>query len=175
MRRIFREYCVELNGHSTYSLGRIEKHQSDRFIIIINPASGPGETKLPDTNWIREIIRLNKYKHVYCIGYIAVAYGKRPFDSVEGNIQKYARWADGGLMIQGIFVDEAPSMADEHNFRYIQDIEHAVWASSVLGTGKIGMYSSLSHLTEFAINTKVTNCTSLKSWNDCRSSPHCTR
>lgn len=78
-------------------------------------------------------------------------------------------------MIQGIFVDEAPSMADEHNFRYIQDIEHAVWASSVLGTGKISMYSSLSHLTEFAINTKVTNCTSLKSWNDCRSSPHCTR
>ena len=106
----------------------IDTHPSTDFTIVINPASGPGSSTLPDSNWIREITKLNSYKNVQSIGYVAITYGKRPLDTVTEDISHYAQWANGdqGLIIQGIFVDEVPNIADEHNVNYIQSVEQAI-------------------------------------------------
>jgi hypothetical protein len=95
---------------------------------VINPASGPGSSILPDSNWIREITKLNSYKNVQSIGYVSIAYGQRPLDSVTEDINHYAQWASGdpGLTIRGIFVDEVPNIANEHNIDYIRSVEQAI-------------------------------------------------
>ena len=107
---------------------------------MINPASGPGSTILPDSNWIREITKLNNYKNVHPIGYVTISYGKRPLDAVTEDISHYAQWASGdpGLMIQGIFVDEVPNIANEHNVDVVRSVEQATKKFLALESSNIG-------------------------------------
>jgi hypothetical protein len=116
----------------------IEKHPAAEFVVIINPASGPGQGELPDSNWIREIKRLNAYGNVRSIGYIAVTYGKRDLDAAKRDIEGYEKWSDGGLSLQGIFVDETPSFANDHTVEYMRELVETVRESAMLGTGEIG-------------------------------------
>lgn len=134
-------YPVEGAWNPLYEV--IEKHPSNEFIVVINPASGPGSSNLPDSNWIREIKRLNSFDNVRSIGYIAIGYAKRDPDAVKNEIECYEKWADGGLNIQGIFVDETPSFANDYTANYVQEIEETVRESAMLGTGKIG--KKISH------------------------------
>lgn len=118
----------------------IEKHPSHEFTVIINPASGPGAGDLPDSNWIREIKRLNGYENVRSIGYIAITYGKRDLDAAKKDIETYENWAGGGLNLQGIFVDEAPSFANDHTVEYVRELVETVRESAMLGTGETGEF-----------------------------------
>ena len=107
---------------------------------MINPASGPGSSILPDSNWIREITKLNSYKNVQSIGYVAITYGKRPLDAVIEDINHYTQWASGdpGLKIQGVFIDEVPSVVDDHNVDYLRSIEQTVKKIFPPESGNIG-------------------------------------
>jgi Spherulation-specific family 4 len=97
---------------------------------------------LPDSNWIREITKLNSYKNVQSIGYIAVTYGKRPLGTVTEDINHYAQWASGdpGLVMQGIFIDEVPSIANEHNVDYVRAVEQAIRKIPLLAHSNIGRF-----------------------------------
>lgn len=131
---------------------------------MINPASGPGSTTLPDSNWIREITKLNSYKNVQNIGYVACTYGKRPLDDVLQDINHYEQWASGDpeLKIQGVFIDEVPSIVDEHNVDYLQSIKEAVKKIFPSESGNIGeIWPTLSTYECFSL----VQIPSFQSWN----------
>lgn len=167
---------VQVDGHvsSNNHHYRVEKHPSDNFTIVINPASGPGSGTLPDSNWIREITKLNSYKNVQSIGYVAVTYGKRPLEAVIQDINHYAQWASGdqGLVIQGVFIDEVPNIVDEHNVGYVRSIGQAVKKIPQMESGGIG---------EILFDLFIHECFSLaspfsfQSWNDRGQSNYGTR
>ncbi|KAE8355716.1 Spherulation-specific family 4 [Aspergillus coremiiformis] len=83
------------------------------FLVVVNPNSGPGASPAPDTNYTREISKLNSYGNVDTVGYIAIGYGKKPLQDVLEEIQTYATWANDyertGLGVGGIFFDETPN------------------------------------------------------------------
>jgi hypothetical protein len=91
------------------------------FIIVINPASGPGLTSLPDDNYTREITKLNTFQNVRIIGYVAVQYGRKAAQTALDEISQYAAWSEhnNGLALQGIFLDESPQIADDHNSTFL--------------------------------------------------------
>jgi hypothetical protein len=110
---------------------------------VINPSSGPGTSTLPDSNWIREITKLNSYKNVKSIGYVSIAYGKRSLDTVTEHVNHYAQWPSGdpGLTMHGIFVDECPNVADDHIVDYIQSVEQTIKKILPMESSNIGEIS----------------------------------
>ena len=99
----------------TYS---ITEYPNITFLIIVNPASGPGALALPDSNYVREIRCLNSQANVRTFGYVSTNYAKRDLDAVKADIQKYSAWHAAGLGLGGIFFDEAPAeySADSADF-----------------------------------------------------------
>jgi hypothetical protein len=116
------------------------------FIIVINPASGPGAGSTPDPNYTREITRLNEYPNVRTIGYVAVNYGRKPLDAAYSEVDKYSGWAgvDSLLAMQGIFLDESPQIADEHNSTYLEQVRTYIKAQRPLADGLLGKFFILT-------------------------------
>jgi hypothetical protein len=112
------------------------------FIIVVNPANGPGSGALPDANYTREITRLNTYSNVRTIGYVAVDYGRRPIANAFADIAKYAGWPGENqrLSMQGIFLDESPQLADSHNISYLQQVRNNVKSTRQLSGGLLGKF-----------------------------------
>jgi Spherulation-specific family 4 len=119
---------------------RIQSHPSVDFIIVINPASGPGPDSLPDTIYAREIIRLNSYANVRTIGYVPMNYGKKPIESTYADITKYCGWGNQNpsLAMQGVFLDESPQIADPHNITYVENVRNYVKSQKALSSGLLG-------------------------------------
>lgn len=110
------------------------------FTVVINPASGPGAAPLPDTNYTREISRLNTFSNVRTIGYVALDYGKRAVDAAYADITKYAEWrtTNPNLAMQGIFLDESPQLADDHNTTMLAEVKTRIKNTRGLSSGSIG-------------------------------------
>ncbi|KAJ6545340.1 Spherulation-specific family 4 [Mycena capillaripes] len=76
------------------------------FIIVINPASGPGSTNTqPDTNYQSCITSLKSHANVRVIGYVATGFGGRSSSDVITDIATYAQWG-AAYRPTGIFFDE---------------------------------------------------------------------
>jgi len=112
------------------------------FIVVVNPASGPGSGPTPDENFTREITRLNKYPNVRTIGYVAVDYGKKPPEKALADMDKYASWPshNPNLAMQGIFLDESPQFADAANTTYMERVRAKVKSLKELSAGLLGKY-----------------------------------
>jgi hypothetical protein len=112
------------------------------FIIVVNPASGPGSGPLPDREFTREITRLNQYPNVRTIGYVAVDYGKKPPEKALADMDKYASWPtlNPNLAMQGIFLDESPQLADAANTTYMERVRAKVKSLKELSAGLLGTY-----------------------------------
>jgi hypothetical protein len=112
------------------------------FIIVINPANGPGSMPTPDLNYCREIARLNAYPNVRTIGYVPVDYGRTPIQTSFDNIAKYVQWGDDDpkLAMQGIFLDESPQLADDHNSTYLERVRQNIKSQKGLAQGLIGRF-----------------------------------
>jgi hypothetical protein len=110
------------------------------FIIVVNPASGPGSGPLPDREFTREITRLNRYPNVRTIGYVAVDYGKKPPEKALADMDKYASWPtlNPNLAMQGIFLDESPQLADASNTTYMERVRAKVKSLKELSAGLLG-------------------------------------
>jgi hypothetical protein len=76
-------------------------------VVIVNPASGPGEAADPNYTVIFEQARRTK---VTLIGYVTTSYGRRLLRDVEADVDRWVLLDPG---IRGIFSDEQPS-GDEH-------------------------------------------------------------
>jgi hypothetical protein len=133
---VFQGGCASLLTRS-----RIQLHPSVDFIIVINPASGPGPGRLPDSSYVREIVRLNSYANVRTLGYVPMSYGRRPIQGPYNDIATYINWGnqDPRLSMQGIFLDESPQIADDHNSTYVERIREYIKAQRALSGGLLGM------------------------------------
>lgn len=87
----------------------IVEYPNITFLVVINPASGPGALPLPDSNYVREIRCMNSHANVRTLGYVSTNYAKRDFNNVKSDIQKYSAWHGAGQGLRGIFFDETPA------------------------------------------------------------------
>ncbi|OAG20231.1 hypothetical protein CC77DRAFT_989826 [Alternaria alternata] len=97
-----------------------------RFVVIINPNSGPGAAPWwPNEDYVREIARLNALPNVTTLGYVRVAYCRRPVQDVLEDIETYRRRAreDDRLRVEGIFVDETVNLYSEEAKKYLDAID----------------------------------------------------
>ncbi|KAK3938630.1 putative cell surface spherulin 4-like protein [Diplogelasinospora grovesii] len=91
-------------------------HPSLDFVVIVNPANGPGDTPLPDNNYTAVLQTLSSISNVKILGYIYCNYGLRPVPGIERDIRTYQGWTDQKrsiTRIDGIFFDEVPSRTNE--------------------------------------------------------------
>ena len=125
--------CTDPNHRS------IETHPSLIFTVVINPASGPGSSLLPDANYTREVTKLNTYSNVRPIGYVPVDYGRRSIDASAADIAHYSKWAQANpaLQMQGIFLDESPRNADNHNASYVATVKNILSSTPNIGDSRL--------------------------------------
>ncbi|PNS18883.1 Ras modification protein ERF4 [Sphaceloma murrayae] len=70
----------------------LEVHPTVQFDIIINPASGPGRSPLPDSNYITQVTRLNTYPNATLYGYLHVKWAERSLEDVFEDVRAYEHW-----------------------------------------------------------------------------------
>ena len=134
----------------------IEANPRTQFLVIVNPGNGPGPAPLPDANYCREIPKLKSHSNVAVFGYVHVNWARRRLDEVCKDVEIYAAWpvqqqqqqqghldtqqpphqdqdvSDGRLAIDGIFVDETPIEAREHEVAFLGSLTklaHSIWPS----------------------------------------------
>jgi hypothetical protein len=135
----------------------IRQYPNLNFIIIINPASGPGASSSPDGNYTREIPQLNAHTNVQTVGYVATGYATRSLDDVFQDIKTYATWRDNksvpGLGMDGIFLDETPNAYSSASFDFVSAIDKNVRSSEGWGTN--GMVSKPKDLFPQSLQTRI--------------------
>ncbi|RDW68149.1 hypothetical protein BP6252_09545 [Coleophoma cylindrospora] len=133
----------------------LSKHPQLPFIIVINPASGPGEPPYPNSDYITAITKLRSYPNATLLGYVHTMYGSREETAVNGDIDVYHGWKDfaaSDISIDGIFFDEAPSSYTSELFSYMSSICHHArngdTSTVVLNPGVLvdGAYYSIADL-----------------------------
>jgi hypothetical protein len=110
------------------------------FVVIVNPSSGPGSAALPGKDYQREIPKLNSYANVLTVGYVHIDYAARSLDSVIQDVSTYAGWSangNGGLAVQGIFVDETPSVYMPESAEYLNTLQQYIKASVGIGASPL--------------------------------------
>lgn len=117
---------------------RVTRHQELRFIVILNPNSGPGKPPWwPSNDYTREIRKLNAYENVTTIGYVRINYCQRSINQVLEDVKDYADWeADihlPGCHVDGIFFDETPNEYSLSKACYLAEVTNAVKQNSALG------------------------------------------
>jgi hypothetical protein len=79
----------------------------------LNPHNGPGASLFPDTDYSKEIAKLNAEPNVCTIGYVRINYCEKDITKVYEEVDKYAGWAEdhakSGIAVHGIFFDETPN------------------------------------------------------------------
>ncbi|KAF2451595.1 hypothetical protein P171DRAFT_8929 [Karstenula rhodostoma CBS 690.94] len=102
-----------------------------RFVVIVNPNSGPGsEPWWPNADYVRNIPKLNAYPNVRTVGYVSTAYCNRLIEEVFEDVKRYANWFEDeknqGLGLNGIFFDETPNTFREEARDYLEAITQNV-------------------------------------------------
>lgn len=130
-------YIYPLPGAWDPLYSALSAHPDTTFSIIVNPGSGPGEGRYPDSNYTECVSRLHEYPNAHILGYVSTQYAKRDQALVEEDIRKYADWASweaegssGSIAVDGIFFDEAPSQHNDETSAYMSSI--STYAKSTL-------------------------------------------
>lgn len=80
------------------------------LLVIVNPASGPGEKVDPNYT---EIVKRAGAARLPLLGYVSTSYAKRPIGDVMKDVDRWLQLYPG---IQGIFFDEQASGADKVDY-----------------------------------------------------------
>jgi hypothetical protein len=114
------------------------------YTIIVNPDSGPGDTALPNADYLPAIQKLNAFPNARTVGYVRTTYGNRSLDDVLQDISTYAGWANSsqGIEMHGIFFDEAAHEWTAEVAEYMQTANDAVKAASGISGDKTVSYDS---------------------------------
>ncbi|KAG5725143.1 Spherulin-4 [Termitomyces sp. T112] len=116
---IFPLYIYPNNSCSNWAplLSAIPTYSNLQFILVINPASGPGLAgSQPDVNYQACVTQLRDagmdHGNVKMIGYVRTGFGGLPLNNITTDIDTYAGWsatAQAGVdyHVEGIFFDEA--------------------------------------------------------------------
>lgn len=114
-----------------------------RFVVIVNPNSGPGcEPWWPNADYVREITKLNAYPNARTVGYVSTAYCNRPIEAVYEDVRRYACWAKDknsqSLGLNGIFFDETPNTYTEEARNHLEAVTQNVKnMGRLLGDGMV--------------------------------------
>ncbi|KPI45888.1 uncharacterized protein AB675_359 [Cyphellophora attinorum] len=134
----------------------IEANPTTQFQVVINPHNGPGATPLPDSNYCREIPKLRSHPNVVVYGYVNVVWATRDLDEVCKDVEIYAAWPQHWhhhhhdqmnlqtqhdtkqapqhqdqnvsvpIGIDGVFVDETPIDAGDHEKKFLGTLKTLV-------------------------------------------------
>ncbi|KAI0968271.1 Spherulation-specific family 4-domain-containing protein [Xylaria arbuscula] len=90
-----------------------------QWLVVVNPASGPGATLAPgndDANYITGVTKLNAQTNVQTVGYVRTNYGKSSTDELQANITAWAGWSSStdDIGVTGIFFDESSADAFDY-------------------------------------------------------------
>jgi len=85
---------------SSDALLRLAEQTSLPSLLVVNPASGPGEA--PDAGY-RRAIAAAQDRGARILGYVPTAWGARPHVDVTRDIERYRAW----YAVDGVFFDEA--------------------------------------------------------------------
>lgn len=92
----------------------IKNNPSAAFTVVINPNSGPGNSKAPDTDYTAAIKQLRATASadqiLELVGYVRTDYGKRAAAEVKADVAKYVGWPDN-VKMDGIFFDEVSTQS----------------------------------------------------------------
>ncbi|KAL3422764.1 hypothetical protein PVAG01_06920 [Phlyctema vagabunda] len=127
-------YIYPTDGSWDVLFAALASHPKLRFVIIINPSSGPGSPPNPDSDYVSAISKLRMYSNVDLLGYVHVTYATRPVALVQEDIDIYAGWRSypgSRIHMDGIFFDEAPSKYPGGDYHYMQSV--ASYAKQKLG------------------------------------------
>ncbi|PRP85026.1 putative cell surface spherulin 4-like protein [Planoprotostelium fungivorum] len=103
----------------------VQNLTSVQFFVVVNPASGPGSTLYPDSNYIKAISQLNTFDNVITIGYVRTNYGNQPIANVTADINTYAGWSNysaANISMHGIFFDESPAVNVSASLSFIKNV-----------------------------------------------------
>jgi hypothetical protein len=108
------------------------------YTIIVNPDSGPGNSSLPNDDYLPAIQRLNTFPNTRTVGYVRTNYTERPLADVLQDITTYSGWANSsqGIEMHGIFFDEAAHDYTVEVAEYMQTANDAVKAALGLSGDK---------------------------------------
>ncbi|TVY15145.1 Spherulin-4 [Lachnellula arida] len=119
-------------------LTAITNHPRLNFTVVVNPASGPGVEPRPDSNYTREIPKLNKHANVRTVGYVSTSYTNRNISLALRDIETYSVWSDHstipGLGVQGIFLDETPSQYQPASTLFLDTLAESITSQTGFGT-----------------------------------------
>ncbi|KAI8942630.1 hypothetical protein NX059_000684 [Plenodomus lindquistii] len=121
----------------------LEKYPTLHFVIVINPNSGPGEAPWwPNTDYVREILRLKAYRNVTLVGYVRATYCNRRISDVLEDIETYAsRAVELSHALQGIFIDETVNLYTKAVKGYLDDIDRKVHSTKALGANPLSIHN----------------------------------
>lgn len=74
-------------------LSAARQHPTLEFVVVVNPANGPGSGSAPDSNYIQVLQDLRSLPNIKLIGYVYCGWGKRPEAELECDIRAYKAWA----------------------------------------------------------------------------------
>lgn len=114
----------------------LSAHPHLHFLIILNPNSGPGTAPWwPNTDYLREIPRLNALPNVTTLGYVRATYCKRAHGDICSDICAYAERGrqDAKLKVEGVFVDETVNLYSKEMKRYLDGIDERVKREDAFG------------------------------------------
>ncbi|KAM7186127.1 Spherulation-specific family 4 domain containing protein [Naviculisporaceae sp. PSN 640] len=108
----------------------VKRYPDLSFVVIVNPASGPGRGPVPDENYLAVLTKLLQFSNVTIMGYVAVCWAQREYDEVVQDVCDYYQWEKNvqrklchngipTIRIDGIFFDEAPSKETQENVKYM--------------------------------------------------------
>jgi len=125
---------------------RLNATSNLNYTIIVNPDSGPGDSSLPNADYLPAIQKLNAFPNARTVGYVRTTYGNRSLDDVLQDISTYAGWANSNQDIEmhGIFFDEAAHDYTAEVAEYMQTANDAVKAASGISGDKTASYNSSS-------------------------------
>jgi hypothetical protein len=131
-------------------LNRLNATSDVNYTIIVNPDSGPGNTSLPNEDYLPAIQRLNAFPNTRTVGYVRTGYGNRSLDDVLQDITTYSGWANStqGIEMHGIFFDEAAHEYTAEVAEYMQTANDAVRSASGLSGNKTVCVTSLLRSTQ---------------------------
>jgi hypothetical protein len=67
-------------------------HPQLGFLVIVNPANGPGSEALPDANYMTALAKLTTLPNVTVLGYVHCSYGHRALADVQSDVKAYQSW-----------------------------------------------------------------------------------
>lgn len=118
-------------------LDAARKHPDLQFVPVINPNNGPGETALPDANYVAALSQLSELPNIQPLGYIHCRYGNRTLDAIRGEIDIYRGW-NSQVRLDGIFFDESPADPDYvHFMAALSEYTKTTWQTSLDEPGQV--------------------------------------